>query len=234
MSLLLRKSYLTDPAIAIGAIGDIRNPNERAWFQVGQFESGIEIENDLTNLWLEGGGGGQKHESYELALYFLARKTSMDCLEKRGKRGYAFIIGDEMSWPEVKREHVLEVFGDTIEADIPLKTIIEEVQAKFELFFILPKLTSYYDHADVNEFWKSLLNERFIKLEDPEGISELIATQIGVAESAVSVDGVIKDLTEHGTSQGTADAVSKALVPVSNNGGGLLPNAGRGTGLAAV
>ena len=76
MGLLLRRAYLPDPAICIGAIGDAKC--DTAPLQIGQFESGIEIEDDLSRLFLEGGGGGQQTESYELALYFLARKTATD------------------------------------------------------------------------------------------------------------------------------------------------------------
>ena len=53
---------------------------------MGQFESGNEIEDDLSRIFLEGGGGGQQTESYELALYFLARKTKTDCFEQRTHR----------------------------------------------------------------------------------------------------------------------------------------------------
>src|SRR5207247_2068681 len=63
MGLLLRKSYLTDPAILVGAIGDAYS--DRVPLQIGQFESGIEIEDCLTNIFLEAGGGGQIHETYE-------------------------------------------------------------------------------------------------------------------------------------------------------------------------
>ena len=33
-------------------------------------------------------------------MYFMARHTSLDCHEKRGQRGYLFIIGDELRLPE--------------------------------------------------------------------------------------------------------------------------------------
>ena len=61
---------------------------------------------------LEGGGGGQMRESYELAMYFMARHTSLDCHEKRGKRGYLFIIGDEMPYPNVNPQQVSRILGD--------------------------------------------------------------------------------------------------------------------------
>jgi hypothetical protein len=78
-----------------GAIGDATC--DRAPLQVGQFESDNRMDDDLSRILLEGGGGGQKTESYELAMYFMARHTAADCYEKRGKRGYLFIIGDELA-----------------------------------------------------------------------------------------------------------------------------------------
>src|SRR5262245_44452644 len=97
MGLLIRKGYLDHPQVLVGAVGDATC--DAAPLQVGQFESGIEIEEDLGRLYLEGGGGGQLTESYELALYFIARHTAIDCYERRGRRGYLFVIGDEMPYP---------------------------------------------------------------------------------------------------------------------------------------
>ena len=127
---------------------------------MGQFESGNEIENDLNHLYLEGGGGGQKQESYELGLYFLARKARIDCLEKRGKRGYAFIIGDEMPYEKVSRREVRRVFGDTLQSDIPLRQILNEAEEKFEIYSILPNLTSYYNDAEVVDCWQGLFGAK--------------------------------------------------------------------------
>lgn len=230
MGLLLRKSYLTDPAICIAGIGDATC--DKAPFQVGQFESGIEIENDLTKLYLEGGGGGQQTESYELALYFLARKTAIDCFEKRGRRGYAFIIGDEMAYKAVDRHEVKAVFGDTLQADIPLAEILAEAKKKWEIFYILPKMTAYYDEPHIIAFWKNLLNQNAMKLEDPNGISEMIASTIGLSEGAVDTSILTKELTDAGTTAGVADAVTRALVPV---GAGKTDVAlTKGTGLASL
>ena len=109
MGLLIRKGYLEHPQILIGAIGDATC--DKAPLQVGQFESGIEIEDDLGKLFLEGGGGAHITESYELAMYFMARHTAIDCYEKRGRRGYLFIIGDETLYPRVKRKEVAATIG---------------------------------------------------------------------------------------------------------------------------
>ena len=212
MGLCLRKGYLDDPAILVGAVGDATC--DRAPLQVGQFESGNEIEDDLNRLFLEGGGGGQQTESYELALYFLARKTAMDCLEKRGKKGYAFLIGDEMPYRCVKSKEVRRVFGDVLQADIPLRDILEEARQKFEVYFILPNLTSYYHDKKIWRCWQSLLGQNAMKLEDPAGISELIASTIGLSEDAVALSDLTTDLAAAGTDLALAKVISTALAHV--------------------
>src|SRR5438552_444688 len=116
MGLLIRKGYLDHPQILIGAIGDATC--DAAPLQVGQFESGIEIEEDLGKLYLEGGGGGHITESYELALYFMARHTATDCYEKRGRRGYLFVIGDEIPYAKVKRKEVTAIIGKELQKDL--------------------------------------------------------------------------------------------------------------------
>src|SRR4029078_12430772 len=104
--------YLEHPHILTGAIGDATCDD--APLQVGQFEAGIEIEEDLSRLYLEGGGGGGLCESYELALYFMARHTSADCLEKRGKRGYLFVLCDEAPHGKAKGEEVQALIGQKV------------------------------------------------------------------------------------------------------------------------
>ncbi len=209
MGLLLRKSYLPDPAICIGAIGDATC--DAAPLQIGQFESGIEIEDDLSKLFLEGGGGGQQTESYELALYYLARKTATDAWDKRGKRGHAFLIGDEMPYPKVRRKEVGRVFGDALQADIPIRQIVAEARQRWDVYFILPNLTSYYNDPKILDCWRELLGQNVIKLPDPAGISEMIASLVGVAEGVADAVTVEHDLREAGASRKVARAVRGAL-----------------------
>src|SRR5262249_14384559 len=126
MGLLIRKGYLDHPQILTGAIGDATG--DAARLQVGQFESGIEIEEDLGRLSLEGGGGGHITESYELALYFMARHTAMDCYEKRNRRGYLFVIGDEIPYPKVKRQEVRAFIDDGLQTSLPVEEVVAELQ----------------------------------------------------------------------------------------------------------
>jgi hypothetical protein len=209
MGLLIRKGYLEHPQILIGAIGDATC--DTAPLQVGQFESGIEIEEDLGRLFLEGGGGGQTTESYELALYFMARHTSIDCFQKRGRRGYLFVIGDEMPYPRVKRREVADYLGARLQQDFPIEELIAELQRTYDVYYVLPKMTSHWNNKEVYRRWVGLLGQNVLRLEDPAGICELIASAIGLAEGKVSPEGLDGDLREAGASATIAHAVSRAL-----------------------
>jgi hypothetical protein len=214
MGLLIRKGYLEDPQILVGAIGDATC--DAAPLQVGQFESGIEIEEDLGKLFLEGGGGGHITESYELAMYFMARHTALDCFEKRGQRGYLFVIGDEAPYPKVKRKEVLHNIGDGLQTDLPVEEVIAELQRTYDVYYVLPKMTQHWDNQTVNRRWVKLLGQNALRLENPAAICELIASTIGIAEGKVDLEHMADDLVEAGSSADIAQAVRNTLVDIAD------------------
>jgi hypothetical protein len=209
MNLLIRKGYLEHPQILIGGIGDATS--DHAPLQVGQFESGIEIEEDLGKLFLEGGGGPSITESYELALYFMTRHTALDCLEKRGKRGYLFVIGDEIPYPAVKRREVERLIGERLQADIPVEDMIAELRKRYDVYFVIPKLTQHWDNEEVRSRWVQLLGQNVLRLEDPAAICELIASTIGLVEGRIDRESLQTDLREAGAAPTVARVVSSAL-----------------------
>src|SRR5262245_38175092 len=212
MGLLIRKGYLDHPQILIGAIGDATC--DAAPLQVGQFESGIEIEEDLGKLYLEGGGAGHVTESYELALDFMARHTAIDCYEKRGQRGYLFVIGDEIPYAKVKRNEVGAFIGDGLQTSIPVEEVVAELQQTYDVYHVLPKMTSNWNVSAVHHRWVELLGQKALRLEEPAAICELIASTIGVAEGKVDLERLTHDLQEAGTSAALAQAVRNILVEV--------------------
>jgi hypothetical protein len=220
--LLLRKGYVEDPQILFGAIGDATC--DRVPLQVGQFESGNELENDLGNILLEGGGGGQLTESYELAMYFMARHTAMDCLDKRGRRGYLFIVGDEMAYGAVKAREVREVVGDELNENIALPTILDELRRKFEVYFIMPTGSYHFKDGGVRDFWEKHMGQNLILLDDLDAVCETIAVTVGLGEEAIDLEQGLEDLAEAGSDQ--ADAVGKALRPLARGRGPVATSSG--------
>lgn len=224
MGLLLRKGYIKDPQILFGAIGDYTQ-RDRAPLQVGQFESGIEMDDDITRFWLEGGGGGgEPQESYLDAIYFAGARTSTDCIEKRGKKGYLFVIGDEKSYPTLTKGEMAAVIGLTakttdgkisapvVQGDLTAKEVVDLASEKWEIFFLIPNKTSHYRAGWLPEWWARLINsQHIIKVDDPEAICETIGMTIGLLEGTVDADGMRKDLKDLGTHAKVVDATTTAL-----------------------
>jgi hypothetical protein len=221
LGLLLRHGYAEHPQLLFGAIGDATCDD--APLQVGQFESDNRMDDDLSRIWLEGGGGGQKTESYELALYFMARHTHIDCYEKRGKRGYLFIIGDEMAYQKVKPGEVQTVLGDELEAPIPLTQILAQVRRKWDTYYILPEGSSYARDPAVLAFWSDLLGQNLIELSDLDAVCETIALTVGLGEDAIDLTDGLSDLLDVGSKVG--GAVSRALATISKTQGTLVVTA---------
>jgi hypothetical protein len=227
--LLLRNGYATDPQIMFGAIGDATC--DRVPLQVGQFESDNRMDEHLGNIVLEGGGGGQMTESYELAMHFMARHTSIDCFEKRGRRGYLFIIGDEMAYPAVKAREVNRLLGVALPADIPLEQVIAAARERYNVYYVLPGGAQYGGDRKIIDFWTAHLGTQgVIRLQSPEDTAECIALTIGVSEGAISVKDGVDHLRKRGVVQRTIDGVAKALAGIftgGGNGGGATDAGGR-------
>jgi hypothetical protein len=210
LGLLLRQGYVAHPQILFGAIGDATC--DRAPLQVGQFESDNRMDDDLGRILLEGGGGGQKTESYELAMYFMARHTAIDCYERRGKRGYLFLIGDEMAYPRVKRREAGAVIGDGLAEDIALAAIVTELTRVWDTYYILPEGAGYAGDAEVLGFWRNLLGQNVIELADLDAVCETIALTVGLGECAIDLSEGLDDLADVGSAAGPV--VSKALATI--------------------
>jgi hypothetical protein len=212
MRVLIQRGYVAHPQIMFGAVGDATC--DRVPLQIGQFESGLEMDEDLGKIYIEGGGGGQVHESYELAMYFMARHTSIDCYEKRSRKGYLFTIGDEKPYANVRRRIVQDLLGDGPKRDLPLKQVLSELHEKYEYFHIVPTNTSHGSNPAIQAHWRDLLGERVIMLDDEAAVCETIALMIGLCEGTVDDLSLgADDLVEAGCDRDTATTAVTALTP---------------------
>ncbi len=219
----LVKNGLDDTQILFSAVGDYFS--DQFPFQVGQFESDNKMDDNLRNVILEGNGGGNNCESYSLFLYFLARCTVTDAFEKRGEKGYAFLIEDEPYPASVTKKEILGVFGQTIEADIPFAQIVAEAQEKWNIFIIRPAETSYGKNKGVTDSWKALFPERVICIDSVESICETIALAVAAGEG-IDLDKIEEDFAASG-SKVDFGKIKSAIVPYANSG---LAKAGKAVG----
>ena len=150
------KGYIEGAAISFAAVGDA--DSDVAPLQVGQFEADNRLDDVLSKIWLEEGGGGTGQESYELAAYYYARHTKLDAIVN-GTKGYFFFLGDEGFYPNVSKAQVKKVLGYDIDADIPAAKIFAELQQKFHVFLIYPKKTMSERKGDIDAEIKKRVTE---------------------------------------------------------------------------
>ena len=213
LGLLTRKSYATDPHILFGAVGDASC--DRVPLQIGQFESDNRMDDDLARIVLEGGGGGQMMESYELAMYFMARHTALDSFEKRGRRGYLFLIGDEMPYAKLKPREVEKFLGERAEK-MSTEAIVAELTRTFDVYYLLPTAAGHGGNRDVLKRWRELLGQNVLELDDLDAVCETIALTVGLGEGTIDLDAGLDDLVDAGSTH--RRTVGKALAPLQRGG----------------
>ncbi|BCJ55457.1 hypothetical protein Asp14428_69320 [Actinoplanes sp. NBRC 14428] len=232
LGLLTRKGYAQDPHIMFGAVGDATC--DRVPLQVGQFESDNRMDEDLARIVLEGGGGGQRTESYELAMYFMARHTALDSMTRRGRRGYLFLIGDEMPYAQVKPKEVKRFIGDDLREPITVEAMIAELRRSWDVYYIIPTAAGWGGDKDILAHWRKLLGQQVIELDDLDAVCETIALTVGLGENAIDLDAGLADLVEVGSPAGPS--VGRALAPIGAGRGAVvrspldLGGAGGGSG----
>jgi hypothetical protein len=201
---------VTDPHVMVMTVGDAEC--DQSPLQVTEFEADVRLAEQLKDLWIEGGGGGNSGESYHLPWYFAARKTSADCFEAGRRKGYIFTIGDEPILGGITRDNLRRVFDDGAEADLTSSELLAMASRNYEVFHILLTNVGFArgNLIAVKKSWTPLLGQRVIECDDHEKIAEVIVSTIQVCE------GTAADTVAASWSGSTASTVSRAV-------GGLVP-----------
>lgn len=210
---VLTDCKVPDPQLLFMAVGDAAS--DQAPLQVGQFESTAELMDQwLTSCFIEGKGGGNGRESYELALYFLAQHIELDCWVKRKKRGYLFMTGDELPYPTLSK-HVAEgIVGDRLDDDLKTEEVVAELQKTFVPFFIIPDLER---RSRCERQWRDLLGDHVICAQAPEDVCYVTAGALLLCERlAPDVDAVARALRDAAIPPLRLSAVVRALTPLAD------------------
>ncbi len=225
--LVVGKGYLPDAQIKFGQIGDYYSDD--APLGCGQYESNNEMDKDLEAILIEGGGGGQNKESYEMGAYFDVYHTEHDAWDD-GLKPYFIMIGDEKAY-DVDKKAVKELLGETIEAGIPVAEIFAQLKEKYHVYFILPRGAAHGNSAEIKRFWIDTIGgDNIISLESPDQVSETIAAIIGINEGVVTSSDLQRDLLSVGVSRQTIDNVTKSIANVGHTAGGALTTSAVTTG----
>ena len=109
---------------------------------------------------------------------------------------------------------------------MPLRQIVDEVTRRWDTYYLLPAGSHYAGNAKVLDFWRDLLGQNVIVLDDLDAVCETIALTVGLGEEAIDLDEGLADL-DHAGSGATGTVVEGAGPPRPGT-------AGRGVDAARV
>ena len=167
------QSGTSDPQLLFLAVGDHECDNSP--LQVGQFESSDELlDKWLTDVYLEGGGGGNAGESYLLAWYFAGFHTSIDCYEKRTQKGFLFTIGDEPTLPYILDQSLRRIMGDGQHQTYNADQLLDRARERYHVYHLHIRETGAGSMQATMDGWKQLMGDHLLILERHEEVSTVI------------------------------------------------------------
>jgi len=188
------KKPVSDPHIMFMGVGDVEC--DQAPLQVTQFEADLKIAEQLTNIYLERGGGGNNYESYTLPWVFASQKTSIDCFEKRQKKGYLFTLGDECPTPILRKKDISRL-GLNINNDLSTEEALAAVEEKYNIFHVMVG-----NRPTAIKQWTNLLGQRAVHLPNVTQLPEIIVSTMQLNEG-MSREDIIESWT--GDSKATVE-----------------------------
>ncbi len=170
----LYSGNVKDAQVLFMGIGD--HECDQVPLQVGQFEADDQLlDRWLKSIYLEGGGGGNAGESYLLAWYYAARNTKLDSIEKHGKKGFLFTIGDEPTLLSVGPEGLKKVFGKGQFESIAASELYVEASKMYEVHHLHILETSAGSRIGTQNGWKELIGDHVHMLKSYKDIASTIA-----------------------------------------------------------
>lgn len=164
---------IPDPQLLFLAIGD--HECDSSPLQVGQFESNDELlDKWLTQVYLEGGGGGNGGESYFLAWYFAGFHTIIDCFEKRKQKGILFTIGDEPNLPGISMGSLEGIMGKGQHKNYSAHDLLKKAQEIYNVYHLHVKETASGRTQSVMDGWKEVMGDNLILVNNSKEIARII------------------------------------------------------------
>jgi len=165
---------IAHPQVLFLAIGD--HEFDSSPLQVGQFESSDELlDKWLTDVYLEGGGGGNAGESYLLAWFFGGYRTEHDSFAKRKRKGFLFTVGDEPTLKQIPKHVIQEIMGDGQFEDFTAEKLLEKARETYHVFHLHIRETTSGSRQHVMDGWRQLMQDNLVIVDRHEDLPKIIA-----------------------------------------------------------
>ena len=215
MNGILEERPVTDPHLMFMGIDDV-HAQSRAPLQMSQFEADIKILEQLREICMVGGGGGNRSESYDAVWYGAAHKTKIDSYDRRQMPGFIFTFGDEEApYQSMSSSQLKSIFGEgEYPATITPVESLSAAQEKYQVFHVVIEQGSYcYSRLkEVRSSCTELLGNNVIFLRDTEYLSEVVLATLHIANG--------KDMESVIAASSNADELRYAFANSLPNEGG--------------
>jgi len=205
----MMQGYLAEPALCFAAVGDALS--DQAPLQVTDFSKGKSIDQWISKLWLEGGGGANNHESYELAAFYLANHVSFPAILP-GTKPFLFFTGDEGFYKMVPAKFIRSHIDPSWNGDVPVEDVFAQLRSKYHVFL----LHKPFHDARIDEIqtqrWREVLGpECVLELHDPKAVVDVMLGAIALVTGRRDMEHYMVDLTDRGQTKERQQEVRQAL-----------------------
>lgn len=202
------QNYVEDPSISFAAIGDHNCCT--APLQVSEFGAGIELDQMVSKLFLEGNGGGNERESYELSAYFYLKRVDLGNCEYP----FYFVTGDEGYFDTLNKETVKKFLDLGEERDYNSKELWHELMNKYNVFHLKkPYLSKNYEDKIRKQWEDTLSPERVIVFKESKAVIDVILGLISITSGSRTLEEYLKDMQQRGQSNERLELIQQVLFP---------------------
>jgi hypothetical protein len=162
------KEYLgNDLEICFGAIGDATCDSYP--LQVRPFTKGTDLKAKMLELAIEGGGGGQQKESYELAALYAVHNVAID----NAIKPVLIMIGDEKPYPFIDKDQAERWAGVKLQDRPSTKQVFEMLKKKFSVYMIRKPYGSSSGDSDEMSSTNKEFQNCWVDLLGPDRVVDL-------------------------------------------------------------
>lgn len=161
--------------ICFMAVGDAFT--DRYPLQARPFTKGTKLKKRLTELVVEGNGGGQSKESYDLAALYCARKISMP---RAINKPILIFVGDEGVYDFIDKQQALVWVSEKLKGRLSAKSVFDELKRIYSVYIVRKPYNQHGDrmsgkNLEIHKQWVSFLGEDHVSiLPDPNRVVDVI------------------------------------------------------------
>lgn len=203
----IRTEYLgADAEVCFGAVGDAHSDNYPV--QVQPFTKGTDMAKKLEALVIEGNGGGQMKESYELAALYTLHNIQVP---KAVEKPVVIFIGDEMAYDQVTVAEAQSRAQVKLARTVTTKEVFDSLKEHFSPYLVLKPyhLGEAPINREIEKFWADLLGrDRIAYLDDAGRVVDVI---FGILAKEAGREDYFREEIEGRQTQAQVKTVYKAL-----------------------